>query len=167
LLLKVFDFIPRDAMKKDWKLSHQQWRDGVAAVRTLSDLAVHLAVLELGVMWKKRTTTKKKTPIKATAKSPSRKAQAPPIEEANGEFDMSRAADPEEVFAVVFAKVRGFRAWPAKVLEQDRGKVHLYFFGTKEVSWLPVSKTQPWEEKEVELDEMRSNNKNIGFQNAL
>lgn len=174
LLRQIFDFLPRDALRKEWKnlgLHHvkalDQWREGLMAVSTLSDLAVHLAVLEFGVAWKKRTTTRKRTPTRAKAKSPPRKAAPPAIAEADGEFDMTRAADPSEVFAVVFAKVRGFRAWPAKVLEQERGKMHLFFFGTEEVAWVTTGKTVPWDEKEVELEEMRNNNKNAGFQTAL
>ena len=53
LLLKIFDFVPRDALRKEWnnlgvygENAHDHWRQAVTAVRGLSDLALTQCAFE-------------------------------------------------------------------------------------------------------------------------
>eukprot|EP00050_Salpingoeca_kvevrii_P002123 m.187271 g.187271 ORF g.187271 m.187271 type:complete len:1462 (+) comp10543_c0_seq9:128-4513(+) len=50
---------------------------------------------------------------------------------------------------VVWAKVRGYPLWPAKVIKTGHGKAYLLFFGTHEHAWVPFKLTSRFGDRTV------------------
>lgn len=69
---------------------------------------------------------------------------------------------------VVWAKVRGYPMWPAKVLSENKKRgLELCFFGTHDVTFVPPSRTFAFEEKEGTIPELVQTTKFEKLKTAL
>ncbi|XP_064550864.1 hepatoma-derived growth factor [Drosophila montana] len=55
----------------------------------------------------------------------------------------------------VFAKVRGFRAWPARVLQEDGNMFQVYFYGTCNIAKVGVTQLFEYEKCKTRLGEVK------------
>lgn len=69
-------------------------------------------------------------------------------------------------YPVVWAKVKGYPYWPARVVGHEASKVFLWFFGTNDHQWLAASKTETYTSREKELAE-RTVTKDKRLENSL
>ncbi|TDG44225.1 hypothetical protein AWZ03_009345 [Drosophila navojoa] len=66
----------------------------------------------------------------------------------------------------VFAKVRGFRAWPARVLQEDGNIYQVYFYGTCNVAKVRGSQLFDFEANKVRFGQMKQKQYG-GFREAM
>ncbi|KAH8360078.1 hypothetical protein KR093_010641 [Drosophila rubida] len=67
---------------------------------------------------------------------------------------------PLKVGDFVFAKVRGFRAWPARILRRERSVYLVYFYGTCNIAKVGVAQIYEYEKFKARLGDVlrRANN---------
>ncbi len=69
---------------------------------------------------------------------------------------------------LVWAKVRGYPLWPAKVWNEDKKKgLMLSFFGTHDLTWVPPLRTRPYEDNEAGIPDLLRTSKHDKFKTAL
>ncbi|XP_002000082.2 hepatoma-derived growth factor [Drosophila mojavensis] len=66
----------------------------------------------------------------------------------------------------VFAKVRGFRAWPARVLQEDGNIYQVYFYGTCNVAKVRGSQLFDFEAHKVRFGQLKQKQYG-GFREAM
>lgn len=64
--------------------------------------------------------------------------------------------------------MRGYPLWPARVVsEEKRRGLYLFFFGTHDHQWVPVSRCHMYEEKESAIPDLARTSKYDKFKTAL
>ncbi|KAH8417857.1 hypothetical protein KR222_007323, partial [Zaprionus bogoriensis] len=66
-----------------------------------------------------------------------------------------KQAKQHKVGDFVFAKVRGFRAWPARVLQQDGRMHYVYFYGTCNIAKVGPAQLFEYEKCKARLGDVR------------
>ncbi|KAL7727326.1 hypothetical protein ACLKA6_008610 [Drosophila palustris] len=67
----------------------------------------------------------------------------------------------------VFAKVRGFRAWPARILQTEKRKMHqVYFYGTCNIAKVGIRQLFEYDKHKTRLGDLK-NRANTSFKSAM
>lgn len=77
-----------------------------------------------------------------------------------------KEAKQHQVGDFVFAKVRGFRAWPARVLQKEGKLQYVYFYGTCNIAKVGLAQLFEYEKCKARLGDVRRG-VHSGFKEAM